>query len=72
MTFGIFEEIERLIKYIPLDTDSPIDGKFAKRVLIDSHFFFHDADGVATPLGVIEPGTNSISFREIVKHLTNF
>ena len=72
MTFGIFEEIERLIEYIPLNTDSPIDGKFAKGVSIDSHFFFHDADGVATRLGVIEPGTNSVSFREIVKLLNKF
>ena len=72
MTFGIFEEVERLIEYIPLDTDSPIDGKFAKGVSIDSYFFFHDADGVATRLGVIKPWTNSVSFRDIVKLLNKF
>jgi len=72
LTFGIFEEIESLIEYIPLDTDSQINGKFAKGVLIDSHFFFHGANGVATRLGVIEPGSNSVSFRDIVKLLNNF
>ena len=72
MSLGIFEEVERLLEYIPLDTESPIDGKFANDVSIDSHFFFHDTDGVATRLGVIELRTNSVSFRDIVKLLNNF
>jgi hypothetical protein len=62
----------RLLEYIPLDTESPIDGKFANDVSIDSHFFFHDTVGVATRLGVIELGTNSLSFRDIVKLLNKF
>jgi hypothetical protein len=62
----------RLLEYVPLDTESPIDGKFANDVSIDSHFFFHDTDGVATRLGVIELGTNSLSFRDIVKLLSKF
>ncbi len=72
MTLGIFEEIERLIEYIPIDTDTQINGKFAKGVSIDSHFYFQDVDGVAIRLGVIEPGSNSVSFREIVKLLNKF
>jgi hypothetical protein len=72
LSLGIFEEVERLLEYIPLDTESPIDGKFANDVSIDSHFFFHDTDGVATRLGVIELRTNSVSFRDIVKLLNNF
>ncbi|MDQ3836233.1 MAG: hypothetical protein M3270_04775 [Thermoproteota archaeon] len=42
-----FEEIERLIEYILIDTDTQIDGRFAKAVSIDSHFYFNDIDGVA-------------------------
>lgn len=72
MTLGIFEEIERLIEYIPIDTDAQIDGRFAKGVSIDSHFYFKDIDGVAVRLGVIKPGTNSVSFREIVKLFSKF
>jgi hypothetical protein len=72
LSLGIFEEIERLIEYIPLDAKSLIDGKFANGVSIDSHYFFHDTDGVATRLGVIEPGINSVSFRDIVKLLNKF
>jgi hypothetical protein len=72
LTFGIFEEIERLIKYIPLDTDSPIDGKFAKGVSIDSHFFFHDADGVAIRLGVSNPGPMLLALGKLSSYLTNF
>jgi hypothetical protein len=31
MTFGVFEEVERLIEYIPIDCDNlQIDGKFAE------------------------------------------
>lgn len=72
MTLGILEEIERLIEHIPLDTDSSIDGRFGNGVSIDSHFYFQDIDGVAIRLGVLQPGTNSVSFREIVKLLNKF
>jgi len=55
MTFGVFEEVERLIEYIPIDCDNlQIDGKFAKDISIDSKFYFEDVDGIATRLGIIE------------------
>jgi hypothetical protein len=72
LTFGIFEEIERLIEHIPIDTQTQIEDKFAKGVSIDSHLSFRDVDGVAMRLGVIEPGSNSVSFREIVKLFNKF
>jgi hypothetical protein len=66
-SFGIFKEIERLIEYIPIESEyyagslnsnnnnSGIDNaKFAKGALIDSKFYFDDIDGVATRLGIIE------------------
>jgi len=57
-SFGIFKEIERLIEYIPIeseDHDSSIDNaKLAKGTSIDSKFYFNDIDGVATRLGIIE------------------
>ena len=55
MTFGVFEEIERLIEYIPIECDTlQIDGRLAKGISIDSKFYFEDIDGVATRLGIIE------------------
>jgi len=63
-SFGIFEEIERLIEYIPIESENyasslssndRIDNaKFAKGTSINSKFYFNDIDGVATRLGIIE------------------
>jgi len=54
-TFGIFEEVERLIEYFPIDCDNfQTDGRLAKGTSIDSKFYFEDIDGNATRLGVIE------------------
>jgi hypothetical protein len=51
MTFGIFEEVESLIEYIPIDCDTfQIDGRLAKGTSIDSKFYFEDIDGIATTL----------------------
>ncbi|MFY9795521.1 MAG: hypothetical protein WB988_15975 [Candidatus Nitrosopolaris sp.] len=45
MTFGIFEEVERLIEYIPIDGDTlQIDGRLAKGTSIDSKFYFEDIE----------------------------
>jgi len=73
MTFGIFEEIEKLIEYIPIDTDSgdKNNARFASGVSIDSKFYFRDVDGIAVRLGVIDvPGM--ISYRDIVRLLNKF
>jgi hypothetical protein len=66
-SFGIFEEIERLIEYIPIESENHNSGlssnnnssnidnaKFARDTSIDSKFYFNDIDGVATRLGIIE------------------
>jgi hypothetical protein len=85
MTFGIFEEVERLIEYIPIDCDTfQIDGRLAKGTSIDSKFYFEDIDGIATRLGIIEviqvaekmKGESRfrtlVSFRDIVRLLNKF
>ena len=73
MAFGIFEEILRLVEYIPIKSDVPINSKLEDRVTIDSQFRFHDIDGVATRLGIIEPAINSlVSLRNIVRLLNKF
>ncbi len=51
---AIFEEIEKLIEYIPIDTQTRTNAKFADGVSIDSKFHFRDLDGIATRLGVID------------------
>ena len=86
MTFGVFEEVERLIECIPIDCDNlQIDGKFAKGISIDSKFYFEDVDGIATRLGIIEVVRGEadeingetrfitlVSLRDIVRLLNKF
>ena len=74
MTFGIFEEIERLVEYIPLDSDGldRNNARFAKGVSIDSQFHFHDVDGIAARLGVIDTWKQTVSFRDIIRLLNKF
>ena len=86
MTFGVFEEIERLIEYIPIECDNlQIDGNLANDTSLDSKFYFEDIDSVATRLGIIEvvPGeaqemkgesrfNTLVSVRDIVRLLNKF
>ena len=86
MAFGIFEEVQRLIEYIPIDCNTfQIDGRLAKGTSIDSKFYFEDIDGIATRLGIIEviqveadktKGESRfrtlVSFRDIVRLLNKF
>ena len=73
MAFGIFEEILRLVEYIPIRSDVPINSKLEDRITMDSQFRFHDIDGVATRLGIIEPAIDSlVSLRDIIKLLNKF
>jgi hypothetical protein len=76
LTFGIFEEIERLIEYIPIENGNDFmsfgGGRLSNGVTIDSQYYFKDVDGVATRLGVIEPGRNTVCIRDIVKLLSKF
>ena len=72
MISGIFESIERLIEYIPVDTDSPTNGRFGIGTTIDSRNYFEDIDGVAIRLGVLEVGDKTVSFRDIIKLFNKF
>ena len=72
MISGIFESIERLIEYIPLDSDDSNNARFRTNTTIDSKYYFEDIDVVAIRLGVIVPGNNTISFRDIIKLLNKF
>lgn len=76
MAFGIFEEIERLIEYIPIENGNDFmsfgGDKLSNGVTIDSQYYFKDVDGVATRLGVIEPGRNTVCVRDIIKLLNKF
>lgn len=80
MTFGIFEEIERLIECIPLESSSSNtvfdknNVRLARGVSLDSRFRFHDVDGVAVRLGIIDMsnGITTVSFRDIIRLLNKF
>ena len=72
MSFGIFKEIERLVEYIPIETDMDGIGKLSSDVDIDSHFYFEDFDRIAVRLGVLEIGKSTISLRDIIRLLNKF
>lgn len=72
MTYGIFREIERLLEYIPIEIDTYGIGKLAPNTSIDSRYTFKDIDRIATRLGVLEVGRNTVSLRDIIKLLNKF
>lgn len=76
MTFGIFEEIEKLMEYIPIENGNDFTsfggGKLAGGVIIDSQYYFKDVDDVTTRLGIIEPGRNIVCIRDMIKLLNKF
>lgn len=72
MAYGIFREIERLLEYIPIEIDTYGIGKLASNTSIDSKFSFKDRDRIATRLGVLEVGRNTVSLRDIIKLLNKF
>lgn len=72
MSYGIFNEIERLVEYIPIDTSTDGIGKLADSFDINSEFFFEDVDRIAVRLGILELGKNTISLRNILKLLNKF
>ena len=72
MAYGIFREIERLLEYIPIEIDTYGIGKLASNTSIDSKFSFKDIDRIATRLGVLEVGRNTVSLRDIIKLLNKF
>ena len=72
MSFGIFKEIERLVEYIPIETDMDGIGKLSSDADIDSQFYFEDLDRIAVRLGILEIGKSTISLRDIIKLLNKF
>jgi hypothetical protein len=72
MAYGIFREIERLLEYIPIEIDTYGIGKLATNTFIDSRYNFKDIDRIATRLGILEIGKNTVSLRDIIKLLNKF
>lgn len=72
MSHGIFKEIERLIEFIPIEVDISGIGELPPNTSIDSKYNFTDIDGIATRLGILDVGSNTISLRDIIKLLNKF
>jgi hypothetical protein len=72
MISGIIESIERLMEYIPVDEDFPMNASLVKYATIDSKYPFKDIDAVAIRLGVLEPGANTICVWDIIKLFNKF
>ena len=72
MAYGVFREIERLLEYIPIEIDTYGIGKLAPGTSIDSKYNFKDTDRIATRLGILVVGRNTVSLRDIIKLLNKF
>ena len=72
MAYGIFREIEGLLEYIPIEIDTYGTGQLTPNTFIDSRYNFKDMDRIATRLGVLEVGKNTVSLRDIIKLLNKF
>jgi hypothetical protein len=65
MTQLTFEDIARMIEYIPITGTLPSSGRLIEGDTIDSNFLIKDADGFASKSGFLRKG--SISLRDIIK-----
>jgi hypothetical protein len=65
MTQLTFEDIARMIEYIPITGTLPNSGRLIEGETMDSNFLINEVDNFASKLGLQRKG--SISFRDIVK-----
>jgi hypothetical protein len=65
MTQLTYEDIARMVEYIPITGTLPNNGRLIEGVTIDSNFLIKEADSFASKLGL--PRKGSISLRDIVK-----
>ena len=68
MTHLSFEDIARMVEYIPMSGTLPSSGRLIEGDTIDSNFLIKDADNFASNLGLLRKG--SISLRDIIKAFT--
>jgi hypothetical protein len=64
---NIFDEIAKLIEYIPLDTTVPSDARFPSNVTLDSRFKIPSIKIHQNIFPRASPNQISISFRDIVR-----
>ena len=60
------------MEYIPIQIDTYGIGKLANNTFIDSRYNFKDIDRIATRLGILEIGRNTVSLRDIIRLLNKF
>jgi hypothetical protein len=65
MTQFTFEDITRMVEYIPISGTLPNSGRLIEGETIDSNFIIKGVDSFASKLGL--PREGSISLRDIVK-----
>lgn len=65
MTRLSFEDIARMVEYIPISGTLPSSGRLVEGNTIDSNFLIKDADNLASKLGSLRKG--SINLRDIIK-----
>jgi hypothetical protein len=70
MTRLSFEDIARMVEYIPMSGTLPSSGRLMEGDTIDSNFLIKDADNFASKLGLLRKG--SISLRDIIKAFSSY
>jgi hypothetical protein len=65
MTRPTFEDIARMVEYIPITGTLPNSGRLIEGQTMDSNFLIREVDSFASRLGL--PRKGSISLRDIVK-----
>jgi hypothetical protein len=68
----IFEEIAKLIEYIPLEVTIPIDARFSPKVTLDSRFNISNVNLHKNIFPQASSNQISISFRDIVRIFTAY
>jgi hypothetical protein len=65
MTRLTYEDIARMVEYIPITGTLPNSGRLIEGETIDSNFTIKEVDSVESKLGLSRKG--SISLRDIIK-----
>src|SRR5439155_9067444 len=68
----IFQEIAKLVEYIPIDASIPHNGKFMDGTTIDSQFHYENMNPFISNLGISGTEKHTISFRDIVRQFNSF
>jgi hypothetical protein len=69
---NIFEEIAKLVEYIPIYATIPHNGKFMEGISIDSQIYLENTNNHASMFAITGRENHTISLRDIVRLFNKF